>query len=73
VPLVSLWYHLMELRPDIQAKGTDYTSESTPERNTVESHGGLMAIVGDPKDHSTRDLIKSILMTSGPCTRPKES
>lgn len=55
---------LLELRPDIHAKGSDYTSESVPERSTVESYGGQVAIVGDRKDHSTRDLIKSILMTS---------
>ncbi len=52
---------LRELRPDIHAKGTDYTEESVPERNTVLSYGGRVAIVGDPKDHSTRDLIRTIL------------
>jgi rfaE bifunctional protein nucleotidyltransferase chain/domain len=52
---------LKELRPDIHAKGTDYTEESVPERETVRACGGGVAIVGDPKDHSTRDLIKTIL------------
>jgi D-glycero-beta-D-manno-heptose 1-phosphate adenylyltransferase len=52
---------LKELRPDIHAKGTDYTEESVPERETVLAYGGRIAIVGDPKDHSTRDLIQIIL------------
>ena len=52
---------LRELQPDIHAKGTDYTEESIPERNTVLSYGGRVAIAGDPKDHATRDLIKTIL------------
>jgi D-glycero-beta-D-manno-heptose 1-phosphate adenylyltransferase len=55
---------LRELRPDIHAKGTDYTEESVPERETVRSYGGHVAIAGDPKDHSTRDLIKTILSKS---------
>jgi rfaE bifunctional protein nucleotidyltransferase chain/domain len=52
---------LKELRPDIHAKGTDYTEESVPERETVRAYGGRVAIVGDPKDHSTRDLLGVIL------------
>lgn len=52
---------LDELRPDIHAKGTDYSEESVPERNTVRSYGGKVAIAGDPKDHSTRDLIQTIV------------
>jgi D-glycero-beta-D-manno-heptose 1-phosphate adenylyltransferase len=52
---------LRELQPDIHAKGTDYTEESIPERDTVLSYGGQVAIAGDPKDHATRDLIKTIL------------
>lgn len=51
---------LRELRPDVHAKGTDYTPESVPERATVLGYGGRIAIVGDPKDHSTRDFISSI-------------
>ena len=46
------------LRPDIHAKGTDYTAESVPERDVVVACGGRVAIVGDPKDHSTTDLLK---------------
>jgi D-glycero-beta-D-manno-heptose 1-phosphate adenylyltransferase len=48
------------LRPDVHCKGTDYTAESVPERDTVRAYGGRVAIVGDPKDHSTRDLIARI-------------
>lgn len=52
---------LRELRPDIHAKGTDYTEGSVPERETVLSYGGRVAIAGDPKSHATRDLIAVIL------------
>ncbi len=52
---------LNELRPDIHAKGTDYSEENVPERDTVRSYGGKVAIAGDPKDHSTRDLIQTII------------
>jgi len=52
---------LVELKPDIHAKGTDYTPMNVPERNTVAAYGGQTAIVGDPKDHSTRDVIRAIL------------
>jgi rfaE bifunctional protein nucleotidyltransferase chain/domain len=48
---------LMLLRPDVHCKGTDYTVDSVPERDTVRGYGGRIAIVGDPKDHSTRDLV----------------
>jgi len=48
---------LLLLRPDVHCKGTDYTSETVPERETVLGYGGRIAIVGDPKDHSTRDLV----------------
>ena len=48
------------VRPDVHCKGTDYTPESVPERETVRALGGRIAIVGDPKDHSTRDLIGRI-------------
>jgi rfaE bifunctional protein nucleotidyltransferase chain/domain len=51
---------LLTLKPDIHAKGTDYTEDTVPERDIVLSYGGRVAIVGDPKDHSTRDLIKTI-------------
>jgi rfaE bifunctional protein nucleotidyltransferase chain/domain len=46
------------LRPDIHAKGTDYTVETVPERDEVLACGGVVAIVGDPKDHSTTELLK---------------
>ena len=45
------------LRPDVHCKGTDYTPETVPEREAVRAYGGRIAIVGDPKDHSTRDLL----------------
>jgi len=48
------------LRPDVHCKGTDYTVESVPERATVEAYGGRIAIVGDPKNHATRDLVAKI-------------
>ena len=48
---------LVALRPDVHCKGTDYTVETVPERDTVRAYGGRIAIVGDPKDHSTRDLL----------------
>ena len=48
------------LKPDVHCKGTDYTVETVPERETVLSYGGRIAIVGDPKDHSTRDLLARI-------------
>jgi len=49
------------LRPDVHAKGTDYTEQSVPERGTVESVGARVAIAGDPKTHSTKGLIATIL------------
>ncbi|MBW8863254.1 MAG: adenylyltransferase/cytidyltransferase family protein, partial [Acidobacteria bacterium] len=52
---------IREIRPDIQAKGTDYTADSVPERDTVGEYGGRVAIVGDPKDHSTSEIIRSRL------------
>jgi bifunctional ADP-heptose synthase (sugar kinase/adenylyltransferase) len=48
------------LKPDVHCKGTDYTTETVPERDTVLAYGGRIAIVGDPKDHSTRDLLARI-------------
>lgn len=53
---------LRTLKPDVHAKGTDYTAESVPESASVRSYGGRVAIVGDPKDHSSRDLIARILV-----------
>ena len=48
---------LLALRPDVHCKGTDYTPDTVPEREVVRSYGGRVAIVGDAKDHDTRDLI----------------
>lgn len=51
---------LLLIKPDVHCKGTDYTVETVPERDTVQSYGGRTAIVGDPKDHATRDLLARI-------------
>lgn len=48
---------LLLLKPDVHAKGTDYTEDSVPERDVVRSYGGSVAIVGDPKDHSTSAIL----------------
>jgi rfaE bifunctional protein nucleotidyltransferase chain/domain len=48
------------LKPDIHAKGTDYTPETVPERKTAESIGCRTVITGDPKNHSSRDILKKI-------------
>ena len=48
---------LSALRPDLHVKGTDYTAETVPERELVTSFGGRTIVAGDPKDHSTTDLI----------------
>ena len=48
---------IREIKPDVQAKGTDYTRESVPERDEVLAHGGRVEIVGDPKDHSTTEIL----------------
>lgn len=48
------------IRPDFHAKGTDYTTDTVPEREVVREYGGRVAIVGDPKDHSSTELINSI-------------
>ena len=50
---------IREIRPDIQAKGTDYTPDSVPERDAVREFGGRVEIVGDPKNHSATELIRS--------------
>jgi len=51
---------ILAIRPDIHAKGTDYTIDTVPEREIVQSIGGRVAIVGDPKDHSSTDMIANI-------------
>ena len=48
------------LTPDVHCKGTDYTIDTVPERDTVRAYGGRIAIVGDPKDHSTSDLVSRL-------------
>ena len=52
---------IREIRPDVQAKGTDYSVDSVPERDAVAEYGGRVEIVGDPKDHSTTEIIRSRL------------
>ena len=51
---------ILALRPDVHCKGTDYTTETVPERDVVRSYGGRVAIVGDPKDHDTRKLLEKL-------------
>jgi D-glycero-beta-D-manno-heptose 1-phosphate adenylyltransferase len=55
---------LLLLKPDVHCKGTDYTVETVPERAVVQSYGGRTAIVGDPKQHNTRELIARIAGSS---------
>jgi D-glycero-beta-D-manno-heptose 1-phosphate adenylyltransferase len=50
---------IREIRPDVQAKGTDYTAESVPERDAVLEYGGRVEIVGDTKRHSTSEIIRT--------------
>jgi len=50
-----------EIRPDVQAKGTDYTADSVPEADTVREYGGEVAIVGDPKNHSASEILRTRL------------
>jgi D-glycero-beta-D-manno-heptose 1-phosphate adenylyltransferase len=57
---------IREIRPDIQAKGTDYTADSVPERDVLAEYGGRVEIVGDPKDHSTSEIIRSRLSPGKP-------
>jgi rfaE bifunctional protein nucleotidyltransferase chain/domain len=63
---------LLQLKPDIHAKGTDYTPDTIPEKDTVASYGGKVAAVGDPKDHASKNLIREILEKYGPLKRAKE-
>jgi rfaE bifunctional protein nucleotidyltransferase chain/domain len=51
---------LLAIKPDIHAKGTDYTEETVPERDVVRSYGGSVRIVGDPKDHSTSEILRKV-------------
>ena len=52
---------IRDIRPDVQAKGTDYTADSVPERDIVAECGGRVEIVGDPKDHSSSDILRTRL------------
>ncbi|MEO7539102.1 MAG: adenylyltransferase/cytidyltransferase family protein [Pyrinomonadaceae bacterium] len=56
---------IRSIRPDFHAKGTDYTTETVPERDVVRECGGTVAIVGDPKDHSSTELIKNVSGANG--------
>jgi rfaE bifunctional protein nucleotidyltransferase chain/domain len=60
-PEVDVRAIIREIRPDVQAKGTDYTAESVPERDTVAECGGRVEIVGDPKSHSTSEILRTRL------------
>jgi D-glycero-beta-D-manno-heptose 1-phosphate adenylyltransferase len=51
---------IREIKPDIQVKGTDYTRDTVPERDEVEANGGRVEIVGDPKDHSSTELLRRV-------------
>jgi rfaE bifunctional protein nucleotidyltransferase chain/domain len=51
---------ISDLKPDVHCKGTDYTADSVPEAEIVRSYGGRIAIVGDPKDHSTTELLEKL-------------
>lgn len=57
---------IREIRPDVQAKGTDYTADSVPERDVVAEYGGRVEIVGDAKDHSSSEIIRSRLSPRKP-------
>ena len=64
---------LRAIEPDVHCKGTDYTVDSVPEREIVRAYGGRIAIVGDPKNHSTRDLLARIASgqaQAGPASQP---
>ena len=60
------------LKPDVHCKGTDYTVDTVPERDTVRAYGGRIAIVGDPKDHSTTDLLTRLKPVPGEHKRVEE-
>ena len=67
VDLVTIFHEptveqlLLAIRPDIHAKGTDYTEETVPERDVVRSYGGRVCIVGDPKDHSSTEMVRRVM------------
>jgi len=53
------------LRPDVQVKGTDYTPETIPEAKEVQAYGGRVAVAGDPKDHSTTEMLARLAALKG--------
>jgi len=59
------------LRPDVQVKGTDYTPETIPEAAEVRSYGGRVAVAGDPKNHSTTELVRKLAALQKPRSRSK--
>jgi len=61
---------IREIRPDVHAKGTDYTRETVPERDEVLACGGRVEIVGDPKDHSTSKILEQKTNSPGGQTKP---
>jgi rfaE bifunctional protein nucleotidyltransferase chain/domain len=61
---------LRRLKPDVHCKGTDYTADTVPERAVVREYGGRTAIVGDPKRHASRDLMKKIQEPAATGRRP---
>jgi rfaE bifunctional protein nucleotidyltransferase chain/domain len=63
-PTVAKLLH--SIKPDIHCKGTDYTYETVPEREVVKEYGGTISIVGDAKDHSSKDIIKQIVEKYSP-------
>jgi D-glycero-beta-D-manno-heptose 1-phosphate adenylyltransferase len=60
-PEVDVRAIIREIRPDVQAKGTDYRADTVPERDAVAEYGGRVEIVGDPKDHSTSEILRTRL------------
>lgn len=58
------------LKPDVHVKGTDYTQETIPEREEVEAYGGRVAVAGDPKDHSTSELLTKLKPRSPEAPKP---
>ena len=56
---------IREIRPDVQAKGTDYTPENVPERDEMLAYGGRVEIVGDPKEHSTTEFLSQLKSEGG--------
>jgi len=62
---------LRQLRPDVHAKGTDYTPDTVPERDVVAEWGGRTVVCGDPKDHATTDLIGEIVRRFGSGATPR--